>query len=481
MRIFGPKHKSTDPSAWSLWLSSLSAQDKSTQNDMRNKANEFKKQQLALLDTEGEGGADASGSSAGAGRTLSRVSSFASMISMPPDGDDTQGGGGVPAPPAPPARPQTPPRQISLSSMGSPSRWSPVTKLAMEIAKDRTSLLDYLSKKRSVEEKPAEEDEDNSRVPKKMRALRTTDEEIPSEPGAPSGLDAFHEEIKILFWNKQYLPISLFIFDELNRFMVGADLMPKRKLDNKMRILDLSAIDLTDEHSLTTGQWREAVDNYIRFCKLVGAEDFVQRWQEHFNWFIRLPAFEKQWPSIRETDIALRRQYRTRPFQFNPAAYQMKHLEISELIRKGALQTTPSRPSGRQGQPSRGGPSHAGDAQPMGRARGGGAGPAQGRAPFRMGGGGDPSASICLICSRRGHLVPGCTSGQFPGGGQVFAEARNGSLFARGRDEEICRRWNVAGTQTCRQTDHPARRHICSFCGSGDHHAFSWSCKPKPN
>ncbi|KZT24143.1 hypothetical protein NEOLEDRAFT_1032298, partial [Neolentinus lepideus HHB14362 ss-1] len=99
--------------------------------------------------------------------------------------------------------------------------------------------------------------------------------------------------------------------------------------------------------------------------------------------------------------------------------------------------------------------------------------------PFQMGGGGDPSTSICLVCARKGHMVPGCTMGQFAGGGQVFAEARNGSLFMRGRDEEICRRWNAASSNSCHQTDHPARRHICSFCGSGNHHAFSWSCKAK--
>ncbi|KZT21114.1 hypothetical protein NEOLEDRAFT_1182034 [Neolentinus lepideus HHB14362 ss-1] len=479
MRITGPKHKTSDPGVWSKWLSSLSERDKISENVSRSSANDLKRQQRALLAEEGAD--DVSGQSADTGRTLS---SFASLISIHPGGDDDlDGGGASSAPPAPTVRPQTPPAQISLSTIGSPSRWSPVTKMAFEIAKNPSAIKEFFSKKRSADVE--DDDEDRARSSKKPRALRTTVGEIPSDPSVPACLGSFHEEIKILFWNNQYLPISIFTFEELNRFMESADDMPKKKLESKVRVIDLSAISLMNEHALSTGQWREAADNWLRFCAVVGADDFVQRWRDHFDWLIRQPYFEQRWPTFREMDIRLRRQYRTLPFAFNPMFYQMKFTEISELIRDGVIQVgqlAPA-PSGRQGQSSRGAPAQAGGAQPVpaGRTRGGGAGPAQGRAPFRMGGGGDPSTSICLVCTRKGHMVPGCTAAQFAGGGQVFAEARNGSLFARGRDEEICRRWNAAGPNSCRQTDHPARRHICSFCGSGDHHAFSWSCKAKPN
>ncbi|KZT28916.1 hypothetical protein NEOLEDRAFT_1175263 [Neolentinus lepideus HHB14362 ss-1] len=48
--------------------------------------------------------------------------------------------------------------------------------------------------------------------------------------------------------------------------MEGANDMPKRKLDSKIQVIDLLAILLMDEHTLTMGQWREAADNWLHFC-----------------------------------------------------------------------------------------------------------------------------------------------------------------------------------------------------------------------
>ncbi|KZT18007.1 hypothetical protein NEOLEDRAFT_1184676 [Neolentinus lepideus HHB14362 ss-1] len=382
-----------------------------------------------------EGGDDVSGQSADTGRMLSRFSSFASLISIHLGGDDDLDCGGVSsAPPAPPVRPQTLPAQISLSMIRSPSRWSPVTKMAFEIAKNLSAIKEFFSKKRSADVE--DDDEDHTQSLKKLQALRTMAGEIPSDPSVPACLGSFHEEIKILFWNNQYLPILIFTFEELSRFMESADDMPKKKLESKVRVIDLSAISLMNKHTLSTGQWQEAADNWLCFCVVVGANDFIQRWRDHFDWLIWQPYFEQRWPTFREMDIWLRRQYHMLPFAFNPMFYQMKFTKISELIRDGVIQVgqVAPAPSGRQGQSSHGAPTQVGGAQPVpaGHTHGGGAGPTQGHMPFRMGGGGDPSTSICLVCARKGHMVPSCTAAQFAGGGQVFAEVRNGSLFAWG-------------------------------------------------
>ncbi|KZT25374.1 hypothetical protein NEOLEDRAFT_1241828 [Neolentinus lepideus HHB14362 ss-1] len=411
---------------------------------------------------------------------LSRVSSCASLISIPDDGGKVDGST------QPPPPPRTPPLK-SLSALDADSNWSPHSAMAIAFAKNPEALITLV--KRAAEDEAA-----NTRSTKRRRELRGTEDEIDIEPGSSLELDKFHEEIMILSWNDQYLPISLFTHDELARFMAEADRMARTKLESKgCWVVDIAGIK--DERSLTSGQWMEAFDNYIRFCGVIGDSSFVERWKEHFRWLRQCSYFEEKFPAILETDIQLRKLYRHTPFKFCPTFYQMKYLDISSQLSMARYAEVDALWAQTEAQSSRFSQSPSGNRlgglhqglPARGAARGRGRGPhalpqvdALGE-PLQPCGGGVSSRSICLICSQRGHRMDECISTHFPDGGQVFAEARNGMLYSRAGNQAICRRYNTSGTHRnkCRG-NHANRHHVCSFCG-GNHCAFAWSCRAKPN
>ncbi|KZT20174.1 hypothetical protein NEOLEDRAFT_1182799 [Neolentinus lepideus HHB14362 ss-1] len=200
MRTETLKHKSNNCDPWDKWVSTLSPQDKISENETRKIANDIRKKKQFLLEQELLNARE-SDQTPGPGWTLSRVSSCVSLISILEEGGNGD------------KRLHTlPPGRISFANMEADSSWSPHSAMALTFIENLALFFETLTK-RTAEEEPV-----STCVSKKPRELHTTVDEVPVEPSMTLQLKGFHEEIKILFWNNQYLPISLFTYDKLFKF-----------------------------------------------------------------------------------------------------------------------------------------------------------------------------------------------------------------------------------------------------------------------
>ncbi|TFK50271.1 hypothetical protein OE88DRAFT_1736519 [Heliocybe sulcata] len=346
------------------------------------------------------------------------------------------------------------------------------------------------SKRKASDDSDLEELSD----PKRPKLL-TTEGETKITPGATVCYLGVHPEIELLIKHKQHLRLSLFTNDGLRKLVEDGNTMPRKKLASKISIIDVS--QFKDEALLTKDEFREAIDRAMMVFTVLGDASYIQRWDDHWSWFLNLPNFKDNFDAVLACEIELRREYRTSPFEFNPIHYntryrskladlqlaQMKQLErdMRSLLggRSSGQGAGPSRNSGPQVNGRRFGGVGIG----MGAVAGGaGAGGAGGR--FPEGNGGAGPVPVCLICSHKGHLIWNCTAMQFPDGAPLFSETRGCNLHPRGGVEEICRIWNITRDVLNRCNHHvndrDNRLHCCSFRGVHDHHALSWTCRNEP-
>ncbi|TFK47767.1 hypothetical protein OE88DRAFT_1647543 [Heliocybe sulcata] len=205
-----------------------------------------------------------------------------------------------------------------------------------------------------------------------------------------------------------------------------------------------------------------------------------------------LRKFMKEGSSMKKVKLDNKR-YHSELFEFNPAFYHLKYLEVCMNIRlrlgdnsrmegdskvveaNVLLLQTKSFLNSLQSKFAQGSSSD--------RSHGGFAGQGHGLGtPFQPDNRGGPSVPICLVCAQKGHMVLDCSFNRFADNSQIFAEGCNSSLFARGCDNEICWCWNMLGdTAYCTHSGRDRRQHICSFCSHSGHHTFKFVCRANPN
>ncbi|KAJ6570623.1 hypothetical protein DFH09DRAFT_1080179 [Mycena vulgaris] len=249
------------------------------------------------------------------------------------------------------------------------------------------------------------------------RQAKKIREEIALKPGMSLPI-VFHELLHDLVHFGVYIPLSQ---PRTNPLIQGG---------KEPRILDSEAFERAHgrELDLDRGQFTEAARNYVTFLEqYYGADsDIVQRWHSHFGFFQRA----------------------------------------------------------RVGPPSssRGGAPGAAGAGGCGGNLGGGRGGARGGAPppFQGGAGGAAPAPVCLVCARRGHLWKDCTATHFEDNGILYCSVRAPDTRAVHSHQTLCRAWNAKGAASNCSHDPALRAHVCSYCGSRDHHAFAWSCRRNP-
>ncbi|TFK53204.1 hypothetical protein OE88DRAFT_1355022 [Heliocybe sulcata] len=304
-----PKHKSLNAQAWKVWVTGLSLSQKKEENGIRKGANRTKQfaREMATRWPGPEAGANTSSSTEDpAADRLSRISSDASLISI--DEED----GHLSPPPLNPSR--TPPPHPWDGFLGlSPKTWA-----------------------KRILSSPGDQAVPPS---KRKRTLRTTAGEVSVRPGQSLQLSGFHDELYKLSDCNIYIPITAFTLKALTKFMEEGDTMKKVKLDDKVRVVNL--LWLPDERSTEIWEWRQGRDNFLRFAAKIGDQSYVKRWFDHFQWFLDLEDFDDNWQAIRETDIILRKHYHSEPFEFDPAFYHLKYLEVR--MKRGSKSRAESR------------------------------------------------------------------------------------------------------------------------------------------
>ncbi|KAF8811592.1 hypothetical protein BYT27DRAFT_7036167, partial [Phlegmacium glaucopus] len=100
--------------------------------------------------------------------------------------------------------------------------------------------------------------------------------------------------------------------------------------------------------------------------------------------------------------------------------------------------------------------------------------------PFSPGSGRSSSSnSNCLICAERGHTVffhqDSSQPVKFSNGKSTWSKCTSQGLVSPD-NRSLCATWNVQGNRSSCSHPKEERAHMCSFCGSKEHYALSWTC-----
>ncbi|KAF9491550.1 hypothetical protein BDN71DRAFT_1433857 [Pleurotus eryngii] len=244
-------------------------------------------------------------------------------------------------------------------------------------------------------------------------------------------------------------------------------------------------IDVNDkrferELDLSQEAWTFASDEMVEWARDAKSDDRLHiRFGQHFGWLKYQLADGRDFSLVRELDIKLRKEYRRQPFEFLGDIYseELRNLSVKRLELRMAAEMALLRSQ----TTSLAGPSRSTFSEPLpsrGRARGFGR-PFQ---SFQSGQARPPSDPVCLICARRGHRIDTCTFKTLPGGFPVKTRYVDGSPVEP-NGKPCCISWNTNGREGTRCTPHRKSdmQHICTFCLSPNHYAFSFTCQSNPS
>jgi hypothetical protein len=305
----------------------------------------------------------------------------------------------------------------------------------------------------------------------------------------------------ILFTTNVHVPIPITFFRNENlRYMIDhAATLPTTKSnplpgETKGQFI-LNIAELTksskdfkgfgEELSLDFGEWSEAAVNCFRFHqmqdKFGDKGDYAQWWSSHFNFFNTQEDKINQYEAWKGLELKLRREYRTEPTKFDINYYATRYeaaktnYELKSLIDK---QQNPHANSYKDRTPYRGGrstglSSQFRDTRNL---------PTNSSFPP---GSRQSHPVCCILCGEKGHPVRHHHNDEnkpikFPDGKPAWAKIANSKLCTS-NGKEICINYNVIGANAICTHPEGARVHLCSFCGSKSHHAFSWICRSRPS
>jgi len=313
---------------------------------------------------------------------------------------------------------------------------------------------------------------------------------------------------EILFTTNVHIPIPITFFRNENlRYMIDhAATLPTTKSNpfpgeaKGQFILNIAELTKSskyfkgfgEELSLDFGEWSEAAENCFRFHQMQDKYgdkgDYSQWWSSHFNFFNAQEDKISQYEAWKGLELKLRREYRTEPTKFDINYYATRYeaakttYELKSLIDKqynthNNSNNTHSN-SDRDRQQFRGGRATGSSTQFRDTRN------FPGHSLF-------PSGSrqshpvCCILCGEKGHPVGQHYHDEnkptkFPDGKSTWAKITNGKLCTP-NGKEICINHNVNGGSAICSHSEGARAHVCSFCGSKSHHAFSWVCRARPS
>jgi hypothetical protein len=328
-------------------------------------------------------------------------------------------------------------------------------------------------------------DEDLNIIERAKRHNASRREELKTQPGS-NRVPGFSNLLYALYISDVYMPLTLFTTENLKVLNREGNTLTLKKMNvagaqsKQAKVLDTDEFEkkFGYEKDLSQPLWHEATGNFMRFLSNYGDEKWYNRWFEHFNYFDTRADKISNYEAIKLVDIRFRKDYLGEPFDFNMQYYNEEiEKTISELkdARIANLENTVNKLS-----------NSTRDSQTLKYSRfkpfasQTPAGPSR---PFQNRTGGDPSAAVCIICAKKGHVFSSCPSSTFEDGKALFCKVEGGNLTSSKGKSAICRSWNLKGPNStaCNNHDQDKRNHVCSFCGEKSHHAFSWTCRRDPS
>ena len=289
------------------------------------------------------------------------------------------------------------------------------------------------------------------------------------------------------------VPLPFFLNKNLQILIDEASTLPTLKSNplpgesKGVYILDIEKLAdrFGRELSITCSQWSEAALNMFKFQQARDAQgdsgEHGAWYDEHFNFFNVQRQRDELYDAWKSVELRFRKEHRSEKTRFKldhhedafrdaRNAHQLKQ-EILALFPAQAPKFPQNNNRGTSGNYNKS------FSKPPSRFQ-------ASSQPFSSGSGrSSSSTSNCLICTERGHTVffhqNSPTASKFLGGKPAWSKCTSRGLVTPD-NQPLCILWNVRGNRS--NCSHPKdeRAHMCSFCGSKDHHALSWVCRTNP-
>jgi hypothetical protein len=290
------------------------------------------------------------------------------------------------------------------------------------------------------------------------------------------------DQILEMFKNRVYIPMSMFLINNMERIRIDQDL--KTHKAQGMRVIDAS--NFVDEKSLDYYHYSQAYHNFLRcmeVCMPPGST-LPQAWDQHFVGASQDPRMTADFRVFVLLDIRMRQQLVDKPFKPEPSsaiyrdAYDLAAARISQEDKEAQWAVIRQHTSGGPSRP----PPHRRERSfspypdPVVHRNGASPSTFSNSQPFRPGGGlrgtGRPP-QICLKCGQRdSHYASGC-----PAQHSFYKADRRPVVSAQGRklvfisdNTTPCFNFNLDKPCTDVGPSHPIHR--CTICASSQHGAM---------
>jgi hypothetical protein len=253
---------------------------------------------------------------------------------------------------------------------------------------------------------------------------------------------------------------------------------PKEGESKGAHILDVAKLttNFGAETTLDFGQWNEAAGNCYRFQmsrdRNGDSGSYAYWWSQHFEFFNKQEDKIEMYDAWKLLELRLRREYRTQPTihdaNYYATQYELCKSEYRSEKRLKEMFSRNYRPTNNytrdDGRSNKNNSYH-----PRGSSTSSFP-PSNRRTALPV---------CCILCGEKGHPVGQHYNGNVPtkgsDGKSVWAKVIKGQLCTPD-GQGLCINHNV---RSC-TLPKCERAHVCSFCGSKNHNAFSWSCRSRP-
>ncbi|KAJ3804895.1 hypothetical protein F5876DRAFT_70247 [Lentinula aff. lateritia] len=349
-------------------------------------------------------------------------------------------------------------------------QWIPSYILAWMSKANEVEILSRGKRTREVQEGDALEN-----GPEKNPRLMTPIIETTPDPTTPQNVE-LPECLYRIGRLHNYLPLPLFTDNNLifihshsSSFKTSKTLLPGDKertevvvlkdlLDRlNIRVPDVEKAD--EDEGLSLYEFQLASKNYFAFelsRDPDGQEGTRTNWtRQHFLFFNNQRDAEKYYRFWKPREYRLREEHRLYNTKFDLTTYNMAWNRVVTDYER-SLEAKPRQAPNLSAAPSS-------------------------SKPFQKGNKGDSFDLCCLGCGKKGHSATDHSSKH---GSLLWARwIKGGKSFVlglpQGEDKRICYQWNIRGN--CKANKGCQDAHVCTFCGSDGHHAFSYTCCSRPN
>jgi hypothetical protein len=219
------------------------------------------------------------------------------------------------------------------------------------------------------------------------------------------------------------------------------------------------------ELSLDYGHFTQAAAQLFNFQSLRAADSlWVSWWHDHFRFFDNQPDSAESYEAWKHAELTLRRDSRSFKKRIELLDYKTAYAAAITKYENRVIAKSEWTKIASEMRSLKDSIFHSNKSS---------------RPLFQNGGSKASATSICILCAELGHTLfnhpKDKVPAKFPDGKNTWARFVKGRLLSPD-NKELCINFNIKGQQ-CAQHNSD-RLHLCSFCGSKNHHALSLSCRP---